>query len=344
MIKKPHTIFQLQLLFAALCISNASFAQIGGNYAYNFVQQTVSATENALGKTAIAMPSNDVALTLKNPSLLNSAHWQQASITWGNMFVAQTNGMSVANIAYAHSFRSKLTIVGGITSVIYGAFDGYDEHANSTGFFFASDNVITAGISCRFLPNFYVGASIKPILSFLESYSSIGILADFAARYQSTDSLTNATIVVRNVGSQITTYTGQYEDIPFGVDFALRRKMKYAPFAFAIAYNDVQKFVVSNDDAKFIEDFLKHISLSADITLLKKIDVMLGYSFRKMQDLTWENGRKAVGLSFGATYNRPNCKFSYAWAKQHAAGGTHFFTFATNMQQFAKKNLTQETL
>lgn len=341
---KKYKIFYFLLLLTALCISNASFAQIGGTHVYSFVQQSVSATENALGNTAIILPSGDVALTLKNPSLLDNSYSHQASITWGNMFVAQTNGMSIANIAYAHSLRPKLTLVGGITSVIYGAFNGYDEYGNSTGFFFASDNAISAGISYHFLPNFYVGATVKPILSFLESYSSIGILADFAARYQSSDTLTNATIVVRNAGSQITTYTGQYEDVPFGVDIALRRKMKYAPFALSLAYSDVQKFEVSQSDTVFMRSLLRHFSISADISMLKYFNIMVGYDFRKMLDLTWENGRKAVGLSFGATFNRPNWKLGYGWAKQHAAGGTHFFTFSTNLQQFAKKNLIQETL
>ncbi|MDR0941669.1 MAG: type IX secretion system protein PorQ [Bacteroidales bacterium] len=341
---KQYKLFYFLLLLTAMCISSASFSQIGGTHVYSFAQQSFSATENALGKTAITMPNGDVALTLKNPSLLDNSYSQMASITWGNMFVAQTNGMSIANIAYAHSLRPKLTLVGGITSVIYGAFNGYDEYGTSTGFFFSSNNVISAGISYHFLPNFYVGATIKPILSFLESYSSIGILADFAARYQSTDTLTNATIVVRNAGSQITTYTGNYEDVPFGVDIALRRKMKYAPFALSLAYSDVQRFMVSETDASFMKNLIKHISISADIRMLKYFNIMVGYDFRKILDLTWENGRKAVGLSFGATFNRPNWRLTYGWAKQHAAGGTHFFTFSTNLQYFAKKNLIQETL
>ena len=341
---KKHNTLHLLLLFIALCLSNISFAQIGGTHVYSFVQQSVSATENALGKTAIAMSSGDVALTLKNPSLLDNSYSHQASITWGNMFVFQTNGMSIANIAYARALRPKLTFVGGVTSVIYGSFYGYDEYANSTGFFFASDNVLYAGISYKFLPNFYAGATLKPILSFLETYSSIGILADFAARYQSTDTLTNITAVVRNVGSQISTYTGNYEDVPFGVDIAIRQKMKYAPFALALAYSDLQTFTVSRTDASFMENLLKHISISADVRMLKYFNVMFGYNFRKMQDLTWENGRKAVGLSLGASYERKNWKLGYGWAKQHAAGGTHFFTFSTNLQNFGNKYLKQETL
>ncbi|MCL2329137.1 MAG: type IX secretion system protein PorQ [Bacteroidetes bacterium] len=340
---KQHKIFYFLPLLIALCIANASVAQIGGTHVYSFVQQPASATENALGKTAIVR-TGDVALALKNPSFLDSSYSRQASITWGNVFVLQTSGMSIANIAYAHSLRPKLTFVGGVTSVIYGAFNGYDEYANSTGYFFASDNALYAGLSYHFLPNFYAGATLKPILSFLETYSSIGILADFAARYQSTDTLTNATIVVRNVGSQITTYTGNYEDVPFGVDIALRRKMKYAPFAISVAYSDLQTFVVSRSDASFAENFLKHFSIATDIRVLKSFDVMLGFNVRKFQDMTWENGRKAVGLSLGATYNRPNWKLSYGWAKQHAVGGTHFFTFSTNMHHFGNKFLKQETL
>lgn len=331
-------------ILAVLGFPCASFAQIGGTQVYSFVQQSVSATENALGKTAIVMPAGGVALALKNPALLDSSFSRQASITWGNMFVLQTGGMSIANIAYAHSLRPKLTLVGGITSVIYGAFNGYDEQANSTSYFFASDNALYAGLSYHFLPNFYAGATLKPVLSFLETYSSTGILADFAFRYQSTDTLTNAAIVVRNAGSQISTYTGNYENVPFGVDAAVRRKMKYAPFALALAYSDLQTFAVSHSNDSFMENLVKHISISADVHMLKYFDVMLGYNFRKMQDLTWENGRKAVGLSLGATFNRPNWKLSYGWAKQHAAGGTHFFTFSTNMQHLSNTFFKQETL
>ncbi len=333
-----------KFLLIALLFPLVGMTQIGGTQVYSFVQQSISATENALGETAIAMPGGDVALTLKNPSLLDSTHSGQASITWGNLFIAQTNGMSVANLAYAHSVRPKVMLAFGVTSIIYGAFNGYDESANSNGFFFASDNAISAGVSYNFLPNFYAGATLKPILSFLESYSSIGLLADFAVRYQSNDKLTNSTIVVRNIGSQITTYTGTDEEVPFGVDIALRRKMKYAPFALSFAYTDVQQFVVSRTNDSFMRNFVKHIHVAADIRMMKYFSVMAGWNFRKMQDLTWENKRASAGISFGVNYERPNWKFGYGWAKQHAAGGTHYFTFSTNMHRFGNKFLKQETL
>ncbi|MDR1762065.1 MAG: type IX secretion system protein PorQ [Bacteroidales bacterium] len=344
MTTKQHKALHFLQLLIMLCFSHASFAQIGGTQVYNFVHQSVSATENALGKTAMTLHNGDVALALKNPSLLDNSYTHKASITWGNLFVLQTNGMSIGSIAYAHAVHPKIVLLGGVTSAIYGAFNGYDEQANSTGFFFASDNALYAGISYNFLPNFYAGATLKPILSFLESYSSIGILADFAVRYESTNKLTNSTIVVRNVGSQLSTYNGIYEDVPFGVDVAIRKKMQYAPFALSFASCDVQEFIVSRGDDSFMQNLLKHINISTDIRMLKCIDLMIGYNFRKLQDLTWETGRKAVGLSLGAAYERPNWKLGYGWAKQHATGGTHFFTFSANMQHLATKFLKQETL
>jgi hypothetical protein len=310
---------------------------------YSFVQRAVSARENALGATALAR-SGDVALTLKNPSLLDSSLSRSASLTWGNMFALQTNGTSIASVSYAHPLREKLMLVGGISSVIYGSFHGYDEDAHFIGYFSASDNVLTAGICYQFLPNFYAGVSLKPVLSFLESYSSVGVLADFAVRYRSIDTLTNATIIVRNAGSQISTYTGVYEDIPFGVDVAIRQKLKYAPFAISFAYSDVQQFALSGNDNSFVNNLLKHISLASDVRLFKRIDVMAGFNFRKFQDLTWDTGRHAVGLSFGAAYERHNWKFGYGYAKQHAAGGTHFFTVSANMQHVTNTLFKQNTL
>lgn len=332
-------------------------AQLGGTSVYEFVKIPYSARENALGGEQIALGDGDVSLALKNPSLLDSSYSYAFSGTWGGFFIGQTN-IGAGSFATAYTLNPKITAIAGLQFVNYGRFFGYDEDGNFTGTFFASDYQIVLGGSYKIFDFLYVGFSLKPILSYMESYSSYGMLSDIALHYTRPSEYLSVTCMVRNIGTQITSYASdQKESIPYSIDIGVSKRLMHAPLRFAITYSDLQLFNLGytnilkqqtnlinqeqEDKEKLFTTIrvnaMKHLQFSGEILLFKHIDFLVGYNFRTSEEMSFGASKKGVGISAGARIKTSLANISYGWSKQHLAGGLHYFTLTTNVNTIVSK-------
>lgn len=345
------------LLYSILLIPTIVCAQLGGTSVYEFVKIPYSARENAMGGECISLHDGDVAIALKNPSLLDSTYSYSFSGTWGGFSIAQTN-IGAGSFAFAYAVNPKVTAMAGVQFLNYGRFFGFDEDGNTTGTFFASDYQIILGGSYHLFKHIYAGFSVKPVMSYIESYSSYGVLADMALHYSRPSDFLSVSFIVRNVGSQITTYTKQQkESVPYSIDLGITKRLQHAPLRFTITYLDLQTFNLQYDDilkqqtnlinqeqdtkeklfTTIRVNTMKHLQLSAEILLFKHIDFMVGYNYRTSEEMSFGASKKGVGISAGARFRTPLAHLSYGWSKQHVAGGLHFITLSTNIQTLASK-------
>jgi len=347
----------MRQLFAILffIIPSLAFSQLGGSSIYEFVNNPVSARENALGGRVISLHDSDVSFGWNNTSLLDSSYSGQFSSTWGSLHVTQTN-IGLGSFAYAHSYKN-IHFITGVNFVNYGRFAAYNELGEFEGTFFASDYEILFGGAYKIKPKISVGFSIKPILSYLENYSSYGLLSDISSSYIDTASNFTASAVISNIGWQLTTYTeNNKEVIPYSIDIGVTKKLKYAPFRFSLTYEGLQKFdlsynrifeeentLINQEDQSpdkfrtFSNNLLNHFHLGAELLLFKSLNFDFGYNFRKAYELSYGPSNRGVGFSFGFNLNISKFNLSYGWAKQHVAGGTNYFTFATNVDDLYKR-------
>lgn len=326
-----------QVLFAFILFPSVVFAQIGGTSTFEFATIPYSASENAYGGNVITTTERNLPFALKNPSLLDSSYANEAFGNWGMLHLRET-GIGLGTIGYAHYLSRGVTMSGGIHFVNYGVFQGYDEEGNKTETFFPSEYALICGASYSVLPNISVGVNVKPILSYMESYSSYGLLFDIGAAYRLPYSCIS--VVARNVGWQIKPYTqGNREPVPYSIDLGYSQKLEHAPFRVSVTYEDLQKFDLSyttdndTEKRKFVlvgKNLLKHVTLSGELLIGKNIEIMVGYNYRKSEDLSFGNSKRGAGLSAGLGLNFSRFQISYGWAKQHAAGGRNFFTLAFN--------------
>ena len=335
----------LFLLLAPLSI----FAQIGGASTFEFVTLPYSASENAFGGNIITQLDNKVAFALKNPSLLDSSFSNEATGNYG-LLHQKDSGIGYGSIGFAHTLSHNITMVGGIHFISYGTFDGYDESGTETGHFFPKEYLLICGASYPIKEHLTVGANIKPLLSYLESYSSYAMLFDAGITYKK--ERTCASLTIRNAGWQLKPYTdGNREPIPYSIDLGISQKLEHAPLQFNLAYENLQKFDISNVELKkkkttsslYVDDeerafvtfgkkFLKHIDISTEIFIGKNIVAMLGYNYQKSDELSFGTTKKGVGLNVGLALNFSRFQISYGWAKQHVAGGRNAFTLAFNAE------------
>lgn len=215
-------------LFIGLTACLNLHAQVGGQYTYSFLTLSPSARVSALGGSMIAVSDDDVNLAYANPSLLNADMHQQIGFSHGFL----PAGIQYGYVSYGqHLSKMKATLHGGVQYVRYGDLDARNELNELEGSFKAAEYAIVAGIGYQAYDRLTLGANLKFITSNLASYTSSGLAADLAAAYNDTSGRTTISIVFKNLGSQLATYSpGDKEPLPFEVQLGLSRKLRYLPF------------------------------------------------------------------------------------------------------------------
>lgn len=337
------------VLFCIVFLPLAVCGQIGGSAVYEFATLPYSASENAFGGNVITRTDKNLSFSLKNPSLLDSTYTNEIVGNWGLVHMKET-GVGMGTVGYARAISDKFTLQGGIHFVNYGVFEGYDEYGNSTNNFVPSEYELISGLSYRINEHIFVGANLKPILSYMESYSSYGLLFDAGVSYRLERLCVSAEM--RNIGWNIKPYTkGNHEPIPYSIDMGVTQKLEHAPVRFNLTYEDLQRFDISQPKTKkkssgsgvYIEEeergfvefgkkLLCHFNVSTEIFIGKNITLMGGYNYRKSEELSFGTSKYGAGLSVGFMLTFSRFNVSYGWAKQQAAGGRNFFTLGFNAE------------
>jgi len=214
---------RLPTLFFLLIFSQITFAQIGGNNIYEFINLPISARVSALGGNLITVKDDDNALAYRNPSVLNPLMHKQ--ITFNSAFYPA--GINYGFLGYGfHLNKIGTTFNGGLQYITYGDFIAADETGLQTGEFGAAEYVFNIGAGRQYSEQISYGINLKTIYSRLESYNSLGVAADAAVMYADTATNFTATLVFKNIGTQLSTYIdGNREKIPFEVQAGISKRL-----------------------------------------------------------------------------------------------------------------------
>jgi len=334
------------LLFLGFIVTCSVNAQIGGKYTYGFLNLVSSPRQVALGGKVLTNNDWDTSQALHNPSAINSEMDGQLTLNFVNYFA----DINYGSVAYAKSFGEKKHIIAaGITYVDYGAFDGYDEHGNSTGEFSGNEFALTVGYMYA-VPksDLKIGANGKFISSKLETYSSIGGALDLAMLYEFKKSNSELTLVASNIGTQFTTYENTNEKIPFHVDLAFAKKLEKLPLKWHIVFENLQQWDLSfsnparaeadldgdvtQEEISFFNKLTQHIVVGGELFHGKAINLRVGYNFRRGHELKIEGNRVFAGITAGFGLKLNKFRVNYAFQKFSAAANVHTFGLNINLQ------------
>ncbi len=222
------------------------FGQLGGLNTFEFLNLPASARIAALGGNLITVRDDDANLAFANPGLLNPE--MHGSIAFNHSF--HLGGIQHGSFNYSF-YAPKLasTFHGGIQYVSYGDFDETTASGQIIGTFDAAEYALTLGTGKEVDERLTLGANLKLITSNLAVYNSLGIAADLAAVYYDTAANLTASIVMRNIGTQLSTYRdGNREPLPFEIQVGLSKRLKYLPFRFSIIYHHADRWNILFDD------------------------------------------------------------------------------------------------
>lgn len=341
---RKRTIYILMALLTGFTLKG----QTGGDNVYEFLNLTYSGLAASLGGTNVSINTDKLNLTWHNPGLLTSEMSKSLSLNYVNYYAGINYGMAM----YARSFGNTGNFAGGLAYLNYGSFTEADPSGNITGSFSASEYAFPLMYSRSIDTLFSVGVTMKPVLSFLEKYSSFGIAFDLGASYHNRSGLFSAGIVVRNAGMEITRYAGEArQKLPFGIEAGVSQKLAHAPFRFSLTLRHLEKFDLTYDyndttaiktnkfqSSEFLENVMRHAVVGAELIPHKNFYISAGYNYQRRRELQIETKVAAVGFSWGFGINTTWLNIEFGRATYHLAGSSNHVSFIIRPDQLYSKS------
>ncbi|MGB0770431.1 MAG: type IX secretion system protein PorQ [Flavobacteriaceae bacterium] len=336
----------LAMLFLMMSTTVSVFAQLGGNATYQFLNLMSSPRQAALGGKVITNVDYDVTQALYNPATINVEMDNQLALNYAN----HLGDIRYGTAAYAYTVdRRTQTFHAGVTYINYGNFEGYDENGNSTGDFTGNEAALSIGYALQIgFSDFYAGANVKLISSKLEQYNSFGAALDIGVIYINEYLDFNAALVVRNIGTQLTTYAGLNEPLPFEIDFGMSQTLENVPIRWHLTLENLQQWPIATanparattdlngnqtqEKVGFLSQLIRHTLLGLELFPKKGFNIRMGYSFRRAEELRIIDQRNFSGLSFGIGLKFNKLRFSYTHARYSLASNTSFLGMQIDLQ------------
>lgn len=346
----------LSILFC-LTILPTAWSQLGGQRTFAFLNLPPSARVTALGGHVIAVVDDDINLAMQNPALLNPLMHQQIAFNHNFHFGDIQNGYA----AYGQYIdKLKTTFHAGIQYINYGEFEARDVTGLPEGTFQAGENAIVLGAARPVDERFTVGANLRFVTSRLDVFNSIALSSDIAGVYTDTASRFTATLVFKNIGTQLSPYTeGNFEPLPFEIQFGISKRLQYLPFRFSLIYRHLERWNVTYDDpnqednnlflfgdapteeSRFVtvmDNFFRHVVFNGEFLFGAKENfrLRLGYNHLLRREMLVNNFGTLAGFTFGAGIKVNRFRIDYGRMIYHIAGGVNHLSIQTNFREFKK--------
>lgn len=346
-----------KLLIIFITLTQFASAQIGGTSAFQFLDMPVSARATSQGGIYNHLYENDAGLAFGNPAMLNSEMHKQMSISYLPYFA----GSHSANFNYIHDFNLA-TFQFGTQFMNYGKLIRYDELGTEQGLFNATDVSLVAGAGRSYKEKFKFGANAKLAFSQIDAYTALGMAFDLSAMYVDTAKLFSASLIVRNVGFQMKTYTkGNQELMPTDIQIGLSKRFKHLPFRINLTGHNFTRWDVRYDDpnavqtsttifddeedsgpkgaAVFFDNFMRHIIFGGEFQFGKAFNMGFAYNHHRRAELALDSKGGLAGFSFGFGLKIKRIGIQYGMGKYTNAGTANHLTLNVNLgEQMRIKN------
>lgn len=334
-----------KIIFLLSFFSLGAFAQVGGEYTYQFLNLTAAPRQAALGGVNITNRDSDVNQAFHNPAAINEQMDMQVGLNFSRYFGALNYGSA----GFVKSFDSQKNIFVGINYLNYGTLEGYDEFGFETGTFTGNEVALNLGYAFHFTQsNWHFGANTKFVFSNLESYSSFGVALDLGLLNVNEDSNFTYGFVVRNLGAQLSAYSETREKLPLDIVFALSKKLENVPLRWHISLDNLQKWdlsysnsnrastdldgEISEENVSFFNNALRHVVLGIELFPDRNFNLRFGYNFQKGEELRIVEQRHFSGITAGFGFKVKRFKFDYSYARQTVAANTSLFGLSIDLK------------
>jgi hypothetical protein len=325
-----------------LCLSvEALVGQLGGVGTFEFLNLAPSARITALGGYSSTLRDDDINVALLNPAALNQGTAGQLAINH-NFHIADINH---GYFAYGFDIDSiGLNLAIGGQYVSYGEFIRADARDNILGTFNAAEYALTLSAAKLISDRLSVGTTVKLIRSDLDVYNSIGVALDLGVQYLKPDDGVIWSLVVRNIGLQLSQFSENRESLPTDIQIGYAKKLAHLPFKFLVTARDLQRWDIREsvrveDDPIFINqmtseesglqvftnNLFRHLVFGGEFIIGQKeaLRLRFGYNHQRNQELRSNVFRSFGGFSFGVGIKLKQFRLDYGLGNYHLSGGVN---------------------
>ena len=319
-----------------------------GNSSFEFVNTDFSSRSIAMGGSLISIYDNDISIAQTVPSILNNSMDNKIGFNFIDYFA----DIKMVSFDFSKSINNVGCVSLGFSTINYGEFFSTNEIGEQQSTFSASDQIFSLGIGRLLMQNLSFGVNLKFLNSNYDSYSSYALSSNVSSTYFNNDKTFTTTLLLKNIGKQISSFSSVKEDIPFEIQFGLSKKLEHLPFRYSIVLQHLNRYDISNDyslnsftnndtgeielqEESIAKTLLRHIVIGGELNLFKEnFFVRGGFDFQRRFDLTIDSYSGMVGFSFGLGINVSKIKFSYSRSSYHLSGNLNTFSINTNLSNF----------
>jgi hypothetical protein len=336
-----------KFIIISVFLPNILFAQIQ-NSSYNSLNLNNSSRVLSMGGDVISIVDNDVSLAFQAPSLLNKEMNRQMSFN----FVDYVSDINFISFHYAQKISNNLMIFSGLDAINYGEFIGSDATGNSTSLFTANQQIFTLGTAKQISDKFTLGTNIKLLNSQLESYHSLSLSSNVSTTYFNKENNLAATLLFKNMGKPIKSYTSTSENLPFEIQLGLSKSLQHLPFRYSLVLHHLNVYDISNDyNLNTIYDLtsntiiikketvakkmLRHVILGGELNPFRKsLYLRAGFNFQRREDLKLSSSFSMSGFSWGMGFSVRKIQINYSRSALHSSSVLNSFSLITNLSNF----------
>jgi hypothetical protein len=340
---------QKVLFILAVLFVKSGISQLGGVTSFTHLNIPGSARVAAMGGSYFTMKDGDVHLMQFNPSLLDSNMHNKMGLS----FVDYFDGIAMGYATFARQVKPKITAGATMQYLNYGKQAELDALGFEMGEFQAADYALTLSGGYQYDSLWSMGLSVKTLYSALANYASFAVAVDGAVTYNKPSRGFAASLLISNLGAQITSFTSQKEKLPFQMQIGLVKRPAHAPFRLSVVYSNIQQWnlgfdnptatvitdpitgeVIEENTWEFGDDLMRHVTLGSEFILSKNFNIRVGYNYRRRQELKLEDKPGTAGFSYGFGLRVSKFHLSYGRAIYHLAGPSNHFSVTTSISEW----------
>jgi len=344
----------LVLTFCGAFLTPTQAQILGGRHVFSFLELPQSARVAGLGGGQIAVRDDDPVFAAQNPAALNPS--MSGHVAFNHNFFL--GGIQHGYVSYAHFVKKGgFTMRGSVQYLNYGEMKRADQFGDMQGTFKAGETAWTLGAARPLSEQFTLGLNVRMAFSRLDLYRSSALLADAGLMYVDTASRFSAGLVVRNAGTQISTYADNREDLPFDIQLGISKRLEHLPFRFGILAHHLHQWNIRYRDPSLnqdevllfggeqppeskataaIDNFFRHLIFNGEFLLGKNegFRVRFGYNHLLKRELSVRNYRSLAGFSGGLGIKIKRFRVDFGYGAYHLAGGVAHLGIGTNLREF----------
>ncbi len=309
------SLLRLSSLLPALLLLAASAAQGQSYYVYDFLRNDASARAAAMGGTFVTV-TNDPTGLYYNPALLTTVDSMQASFTFFKHLLDINSGSATV----ATELEGIGHVGAGVSYNSYGSFTRTDRSGQETGEFGASDIVAVVGWGTELGEGFSAGVNGKAIFSGIEDYNSFALALDGGILYVDTASRVQAGLSILNLGSQVSSFGNENEDLPLDLKLGISHQLRGLPLLIALNFSRLL------DEQEHFADRFTSFSIGGEFTLSRPLRLRLGYDNRVREDVPFGQSKGIAGFSAGVGILVSAYRLDYSFNSVDRLGAMHRIT------------------